>query len=106
MTGTRIAAHPPFTRWPDAYDWVEAHLDYLTHARYDGVLAAATAIDHATYRNERITTQGDALLAAVNAVVTQTSYTEVEDDICEANEIIDDDDAVYAPPADSRESEG
>lgn len=28
------------------------------------------------------------------------------DDICEANEIIDDEDAVYAPPADSRESEG
>lgn len=80
MTGTRIAARRAFTRWVDAYDWVERNLDYLTHARYDGVLAAATAIEHATYRNERITTQGDALLAAVNAVCAQTSYTESEED--------------------------
>lgn len=80
MTGTRIAPRAPFTRWVDALYYAEANLDaLLSDVRYADVVAALTAIEHATYRNERITTQGDALLAAVNAAVAQTSYTEAEE---------------------------
>lgn len=80
MTGTRIASRPPFTRWVDALYFAEARLDVLlSDARYADVVAALAAIEHATYRNERITTQADALLAAVNAACAQTSYTESEE---------------------------
>lgn len=79
MTGTRIAPRAPFTRWVDAYDWVERNLPYLTHARYDDVLAAASALDYALLQHRPPVSEADALLAAVNAAVAQTSYTEAEE---------------------------